>query len=146
MKPVTPLKNIRPFANPMNVWLVSVRFHSPPNFHKWLPLAIDRLSRTWMRVSWSLIGRKNGTPSRKLLTRSMPVSLNGAPDTGLIGPLYGRGLSSREYWNRNSFDVRDERKETRLPFTAWDRSFSRPFALAPHASMSKVPFFCSDHV
>src|SRR5258706_12189579 len=48
-------------------------------------------------------------PNRKFGATAMsgkgrlPASTRLAPSAALRGPSYGRGRSSREYWNRNSF-------------------------------------------
>ncbi len=82
----------------------------------------------------------NGTPEPKI-DDTPTVS-----PRWLFGPSYGRGRSSRENWKRSSLDAREDRKETRLPFTACEWLCSRPLALRPHVSTSNVPFFCSDQV
>ena len=70
----------------------------------------------------------------------MSVSGKGRPVAGLIGPSYGRGRSSRAHWKRNSFESDELNSEVRLPFTAWEWSFSRALALRPQKSTSNVPF------
>ncbi len=68
-------------------------------------------------------------PNRKWFAKSIATSGNGRAAGGSVrfvpsnderGPSYGRGRSSREYWKRNSFDVLDDRYDTRLPFTAFE--------------------------
>ena len=76
----------------------------------------------------------------------MSVSGKGRPVAGLVGPVYGRGRSSRAHWNRNSFESDEENSEVRLPLTAWEWSCSRALALRPQESTSKVPFSWLDWV
>lgn len=98
-----------------------------------------------MRVSYDFTGMKNGSPNLNPLAKSIPVSENGrlGLDPGIIGPEYGRGLSSRASWNRNSLSMVLVRCETRLPLTAFEKSFSTALALLAQVSTSKVPFCCS---
>ncbi len=41
----------RPFANPRKVCFETTRLHSAPILTEWFPATIEKLSRSWVRVS-----------------------------------------------------------------------------------------------